>query len=785
VLKGALAIAVVAAAAGPLAVPAVAAPPVTNTNDAGPGSLRSAIRNASNGDTITVPAGSFSLTTGPIQLNTNLTIVGAGEGQTTISGGNTQQIFTTAPGSPTETLRAMTLTAGNAATVGGAVRATGRLTLDHIEITNSHAGQTGGAVDAIGHALTVTDSVFTADTAGGGGSSGSGGAIFFGNSTSEGGGAFTMKVDGSSFNRDTAGGGGSGIGGAIDFAPTAAGTATDVTLDAEVTGSTFSDDAAGGVGGAGFGGALFIRPSDSAANSDDTFSATLTDDEFTSDSASPSGNGAGVGGGAGIAVSVSGSNDASSLSITSSRFSGDTAGAAATGIGGGLFAQITGAIVRGSIASSTFAQNQAGVGTTGSGGGLQLTLGAGTTGSVALTNDTLAGDQSGASGGGASLAAASPATIALVNDTIAGNAALGAGHGGGLSASGPVAITNSIVAANSGTNGADCDGGPTSGGGNIESALSCGFTAAGDHQNTAADLGPLQDNGGPALPSGAHPQTLAPLRGSPAIGGALTPVCPTTDERGIPRPQGTGCDIGAFEVTPPAVTTGAAVDAQPTRAEVSGSVIPGDAAASWSVQYGTTAAYGATTVAQTLAPGTTMVAVQAPLSGLTPGTTYHYRLVADNGTDQSVGADQTFTTPTLMPTSTSPSASAPAPTAVPQHPGTLRLLSSAIAVKSGTALLPFSCSASNPDCSGTARILVKRTRTVTVRGRKHNISVISTLGRTSFIIAAGVQATVFVHVGALSKRTPAVLLIGRSDGGRASSHSLVLAPPKSTPRHHR
>jgi hypothetical protein len=773
VLKGCRTIVAVAVVTATIAAPAVAAPPVTNTDDSGPGSLRNALTSASNGDTVSIPAGTYVLTSGPIQLSTNLKLVGEGEGQTTISGSGAHQIFTTAAGGPTETLRAMTLTGGNAATLGGAVRATGRLTLDHVEIANSHAGQAGGAVHASGRTLIVIDSTFMGDTAGGNGNAGSGGAIFFGGSTSSSGDGFTMKIDGSSFSQDTAGGGGgAGSGGAIHFAPAVAGTATDVSLDAELTGSTFSNDAAGGGGGVSFGGALFVGPTDSATNAGDSFSASLADDDFTGDAASPSGSGIGFGGGAGVFLGMSGQNDASSLSVTSTRFSRNTSSADAAGFGGGLNAQITGGLAHGSITGSTFAQNHAGS-TTGSGGGLQLTLGNGSTGSVSVANSTLAGNQSGAPGGGASLSAAGAATIALGNDTVSGNTATGTGHGGGVSVSGPVTITNSIVAGNTGTSGTDCDGTPTSGGGNIESATSCGFNAAGDHQNAAAGLGPLQDSGGPALPGGAHLQTLAPLRGSPAIGGGLAAVCPGTDERGIARPLGAGCDIGAFEVTPPSVSTGATLDAQPAVADVSGSVVPGDVATAWSFEYGTTTAYGATTITQTLDPGPTEFSVQALLMDLRPGTTYHYRLVADNGGDRSVGADQTFTTGT--PKTETPIAA---------RPGSVRLISSTVAVKGGIVALRLSCSAPGSGCRGTARITVQRRRTVTRHGHKHKIVVTTMLGQAPFRIVAGTRATVSVHVGRVSQRTRALLLLRRSDRAPSSSRALVLTlPAPKRPRH--
>lgn len=48
------------------------------------------------------------------------------------------------------------------------------------------------------------------------------------------------------------------------------------------------------------------------------------------------------------------------------------------------------------------------------------------------------------------------------------------------------------------------------------------------------------DNGGPT-------ETHALLVGSPAIDAGDANYCPETDQRGVTRPQGAGCDIGAFE----------------------------------------------------------------------------------------------------------------------------------------------------------------------------------------------------------------------------------------------
>ena len=83
-----------------------------------------------------------------------------------------------------------------------------------------------------------------------------------------------------------------------------------------------------------------------------------------------------------------------------------------------------------------------------------------------------------------------------------------------------------------------------SGGGNVESpGNTCLFNDLTDHVNVSAlDLGldGLADNGGPT-------QTHALLGGSVAIDAAVFANCPTVDQRGVERPQGTGCDIGAYE----------------------------------------------------------------------------------------------------------------------------------------------------------------------------------------------------------------------------------------------
>ena len=182
-----------------------------------------------------------------------------------------------------------------------------------------------------------------------------------------------------------------------------------------------------------------------------------------------------------------------------------------------------------------------------------------------LTMDraTLAFNDAGLDGGGIYNAGA----IALSNATITLNTAFGApGIGFGNGSVGQTTITNSTIARNSlGVDGVELEnfgsslsivnsivngdvtcatgrGSITSLGHNIENLALCGFTGTGDIQNTDPKLAPsLQYNGG-------FEQTILLLAGSPAIDAGDDNFCPATDERGVARPQGAHCDMGAVEM---------------------------------------------------------------------------------------------------------------------------------------------------------------------------------------------------------------------------------------------
>jgi hypothetical protein len=61
-------------------------------------------------------------------------------------------------------------------------------------------------------------------------------------------------------------------------------------------------------------------------------------------------------------------------------------------------------------------------------------------------------------------------------------------------------------------------------------------------------------------------------------------------------------------------------------------------------EYGTTSAYGLSTVPAQIGSGTIASAAGADVTGLTPGTTYHYRAVAVNSVGTTYGPDQTLST---------------------------------------------------------------------------------------------------------------------------------------------
>lgn len=315
-----------------------------------------------------------------------------------------------------------------------------------------------------------------------------------------------------------------------------------------------------------------------------------------------------------------GSGTNSSLVLNDSRVLNNTA----SGHGGGIsnigMVTVNNSVIAGNQAASTY-----------SGGGILNNLG----GSLTMTNSTISGNAAAGGGGIFNNPGSLPATITVTNSTISGNTATvgyggglfqnaggyfgpvsltnttvtanqAAGSGGGLFIAGSLTLKNSIVGGNVATVNPDCSGTVASQGHNlIQDPAGCSGLGGSDLTNTDSKLGPLADNGGPT-------ETHALLVGSPAIDAVPLAFCTVSaDQRGITRPQGIDCDIGAFEgtvappdTTPPTITVPGPITTEaigPSGAVVTYTVtatddVDGPVAASCVPASGSTFPIGASTV---------------------------------------------------------------------------------------------------------------------------------------------------------------------------------------------
>jgi CSLREA domain-containing protein len=325
-----------------------------------------------------------------------------------------------------------------------------------------------------------------------------------------------------------------------------------------------------------------------------------------------------------------GIQNAGTLTLLRAKVAGNEARAASSRSGGGIAS--SGTLV---VTQSTIVGNRAH-----DGGGIEVV------GALSLTSSTVAGNVAGgpgSSGSGGGVHGSTGSTVTLSSASIADNVAFGgSGSGGGIAAP-AAALANTIVANNvshppdqSAAFADNCAvGALTSQGHNLSSGSDCGLTGPGDRPGVDPRLGPLADNGGPT-------DTEALLAGSPAVDAGAD--CPSIDQRGLSRPRGTACEIGAYELAAPTVATSAAGSVGLSSAVLAGKLDPSLRETSFRFEYGTTTAYGSLTPLQWAGAGSGTISVSALLTGLRAGTTYHFRLVATNPDGTAVGADQSFTT---------------------------------------------------------------------------------------------------------------------------------------------
>jgi hypothetical protein len=558
--------------------------------------------------TIVIPAGHFILDiAGTLTLSRTTVLDGAGGGSTIIDATGHGQVFSI-QASADVTINAMTITGG----ASGLTPCPQPVTVS-CELARANGLPGGGLANA--GTLALNDDVITGNLASAGsrdsglGTSAAPGGAGGGIANSG-----MLTITDSSITQNTTGGQpgsdnpipGSGAPGG-DGGASGAGGGLDNSGTLIITGSTISGNSTGPGGDGG-----------------DGAPGTSTVMEGSG------GHGAAAGGGGGI-------ENTGSLTITASTISGN-----ATGVGGN--SGNGGMVAGGSSGGGTSVFFG---GSSGPGGGIDTST------AITVQNSTIAGNTTGGVGhqgipsggqsvtgspgvpgpGGGLNQAAAGAT--LTHDTIAGNTAVGAG--GGLNAGGGAVIAagNSIVASNrSGALLVNCNGPIVPTGNDIVFGdNTCGVPQGGDPR-----LGPLAANGGPT-------QTMALLAGSSAINVVSANNCPlSTDERGAARPQGSGCDAGAYEVAPPALASAAAAAAGTTQGVVTAAIGPNLRDTTVVVLYGTTSAFGSATPAQDVGAGNAPVAFSARLTGLAPGRTYHAEIVASNADGTTTGGELTFIT---------------------------------------------------------------------------------------------------------------------------------------------
>ncbi|MFN8641339.1 MAG: right-handed parallel beta-helix repeat-containing protein [Candidatus Binatia bacterium] len=468
--------------------------------------LRAAVQeaNARRGfDRIRVPAGTYPLARGPIEIRDGASLQGAGRDATVVDAGGLAPVLYVAPESALA-ISDLTLRNGRSSQREGAGGVVNEGTLDmrNCDIRDNSAtfdGGTGGMINR-GQATLVGSGVLSNSSTNTGGLTNTG--------------TLTLYRTALTDNR----------GGRYGAALRNLGTAEVVTC--ELRGNIVFGPADAALYNAAHG-RLRIRTSRIV---DSLAAAALhnVDGEVVVERTVIAGNSDG-----GIA-NYNEFGAAGTVTVTESRIEGN--GSLYGGAFGGLSNTGTVNVTASSITGNLSASN---------GGGLL------NSGVMTIVNSTISGNQTGYLGGGISNAG----TLELQHVTIAENRS-GVGFspnatGGGLvNASGSsLRIARSIIAGNVDESGTapDCRGTVESVGANIlGDSFGCDWpSGAGDLADVDARLGPLDFYGAPT-------KSHAVFDNSPAIdaaGPAGKDHCAASDQRGIPRPQGAECDIGAFEAT--------------------------------------------------------------------------------------------------------------------------------------------------------------------------------------------------------------------------------------------
>jgi hypothetical protein len=349
---------------------------------------------------------------------------------------------------------------------------------------------------------------------------GSGGALLGASGT-------TITIESTTIQNSAAIGDAGAAGGAI-FSQ---GNVTIGTAGGSLTGSVISGNSATSAGGVATGGGVAV------AGGNLTVGARTS---IRSNTAAGTGGGSASGGGL---YDSGGTVTVNQATISGNAATGSPAYGAGVATGGGTLN-----VLRSTISGNTVTGEGTGQSSGGGGIGVPPTSTATTSVTLSTITGNVAHLDAGATGSAAGGGILGTNAITVANATISGNDAATAGA---ISGGGPWTIGGSVIAGNTQDSGAQCAGASiTSTGYSVLGPFGActGIPGTGDLTNVADPLlGPLDDNGGLT-------QTMLPAVGSPALdripaADALC-VAPTTDQRGVARPQDLGCTAGAVDVKP-------------------------------------------------------------------------------------------------------------------------------------------------------------------------------------------------------------------------------------------
>lgn len=173
-----------------------------------------------------------------------------------------------------------------------------------------------------------------------------------------------------------------------------------------------------------------------------------------------------------------------------------------------------------------------------------------------IVNSTASGNRAGDFGGGIANLGKLIVDSATITNNVADENGEGVGNGGGIFNSHSAKVKGSLIASNvdnsSGVEGPDCFPRLTSKGYNLVGNTK-GCKIGKGKNLLGAETSPLNSLLGPLQANGGLTFTHALLAGSPAIDKG-EPLCKDqkkqlilADQRGVVRPQGAACDIGAYE----------------------------------------------------------------------------------------------------------------------------------------------------------------------------------------------------------------------------------------------